>query len=91
MRLEWDATKSASNERKHGLSFDRAYLVFEDRRLTWLDDRYQLTEDRYVTVGTLDGVIVVVAHTDRGDRTRIISMRKANAREQARFRERLAE
>ena len=91
MRLEWDPVKSASNEEKHGLSFDRAGEVFERRRLMWLDERYHLSEERFITVGTLtDDSIVVIAHTERGDKTRVISMRKANAREQARFRDRLA-
>jgi uncharacterized DUF497 family protein len=46
-------------------------------------------EARYLTIGMLANRVVIIAHTLRGDATRIISMRKANARETARYQERL--
>jgi uncharacterized DUF497 family protein len=59
--------------------------------LTFEDQRQPYGEQRYLTVGTLAGRMVVIAHTLRGDATRIISMRKANARESARYQKRLGE
>jgi hypothetical protein len=91
MQFEWDDAKNASNQAKHGVAFEDAAIVFEGRTMTWLDERYRFTEPRLLTFGELAGRVVVIAHTVRGDRTRIISMRKANARETARYRERLAE
>lgn len=65
------------------------HLVFAGRTLTFEDLRQSYGEPRYLTVGALAGRTVILAHTQRGDTTRIISMRKANARETARYQERL--
>lgn len=65
--------------------------VFAGRALTFEDLRQPYDEPRYLTVGTLAGRMVIIAHTLRGDATRIISMRKANARERARYQERLSQ
>jgi len=91
MKFEWDDAKNQSNRRKHGLNFADAPLVFAGRTLTFEDLRQPGGEPRYLTVGTLTGRVVIIAHTLRGDATRIISMRKANARERARYQERLGE
>ena len=91
MRFEWDEAKNQSNRRKHGLSFADAPLVFAGRPLTFEDRRRPYGEPRYLTVGTLAGRVVIMSHTLRGDAIRIISMRKANARERARYQERLGE
>ena len=91
MRFEWDEAKNQANRRKHGLDFADAPLVFAGPILTFEDQRRPYGEQRYLTVGTLAGRMVVIAHTLRGDATRIISMRKANARESARYQERLGE
>ncbi len=91
MRFEWDETKDQSNRLKHGLSFADAPLVFEGPTLTFEDLRQDYSEQRYLTVGELSGRVVIIAHTLRGNATRIISMRKANAREAARYQERLKE
>jgi uncharacterized DUF497 family protein len=91
MRFEWDEAKNQANRKKHGLDFADAALVFEGPTLTFEDQQHSANEPRYLTVGTLAGRIVIIAHTLRGDATRIISMRKANARERARYQERLGE
>lgn len=68
---------------KHGLDFADAPLVLSGRCITFIDDRAQYGETRLVSFGTLAGRVVVVAHTLRGQNvTRIISMRKANRRDQ---------
>jgi len=89
MTFEWDDAKSEANRKKHGLDFADAPLVFDGPKLTFADLRKSYGEPRYLTVGTLGGRMVIVAHTQRGDATRIISIRKANARERARYQERL--
>ena len=91
MTFEWDEAKNQANQRKHGLDFADAPLVFAGRTLTFEDLRRPYDEPRHLTVGALAGRIVIIAHTLRGGATRIISMRKANARERARYQERLGE
>jgi hypothetical protein len=91
MRFEWDDAKNQANRRKHGLDFADVPLVFAGQKLTFEDHRHSQSEQRYLTVGRLAERMVIVAHTLRGDATRIISMRKANARERARYQERLGE
>ena len=61
----------------------RADDVFVDDTLTVEDDRRDYGEDRFITVGFLDGTMVVLVWTPRGEAYRIISMRKANERERA--------
>jgi uncharacterized protein len=56
--------------------------VFSGVCRTIIDDRCDYGEERYVTFGALQGRTVIIVHTKRGDKTRIISMRKANSREQ---------
>lgn len=89
--FEWDEEKSRQNESKHGLSFHDAGTVFAGPCTTFTDERFDYGEERFITLGRLDGRMVVIAHTQRGDRTRIISMRKANSREQRLYAERLEE
>ena len=82
IEFEWDNAKSLENLRKHGIAFEEAKLVFDGPILTRIDDRADVDELREITLGALspDAVIVVV-HTDRNDRIRLISARKANRRE----------
>lgn len=79
MRFEWHPRKAAANLRKHGISFDEAATVFlDDLSLTGEDPDHSLHEERYVTFGiSSSGRLLVVSHTDRGDRIRIISARPA--------------
>ena len=57
--------------------------------ITFVDDRFDYGEERLITLGVLAGRVVVIAHAPRGERTRIISMRKANRREQKIYQKRL--
>jgi uncharacterized DUF497 family protein len=81
MSFEWDKAKAASNEIKHGLSFFIGLEVFRDiRKITILSIRHE--EQRRKTIGQcLDGRVIVVIHTEREGRIRIISVRKAKRRE----------
>lgn len=89
MQYEWDAKKSRANLEKHGLSFEDAELVFESKCITFVDERFDYGEARLITLGVLSGRIVVVVHAPRDEKTRIISMRKANEREQEIYQKRL--
>ena len=91
MPVQWDEEKSRANLDKHGLSFDDAWQVLAGDTITIPDERYDYGEDRLITLGRLAGRLVVVVHVARGEHTRIISMRKANAREQAIYQKRLSQ
>ena len=82
MHFEWDEQKNQINIRKHGLDFADALAVFAGVTFTFEDDRFDYEEQRFVTLGMLAGKVVVIAHTERDDKVRIISMRKATKYEQ---------
>jgi uncharacterized protein len=92
VRYEWDEAKNRSNRAKHGLDFADAERVFSGRCVSFIDARFDYGEKRLVTLGMLAGRVVVMAHAPRGHEvTRIISMRKANGREQKIYQKRLSE
>ncbi len=88
MQLEWDDAKNSQNRQKHGFEFAEAAAVFAGECLTLRDHRVDYGEERFITLGLLKGCVVVIAHTPRGEKTRVISMRKGNRREQKAYRER---
>ncbi|MCV6593029.1 MAG: BrnT family toxin [Silicimonas sp.] len=73
MEFEWDEKKRVSNMVKHGVDFLMAALIFEGRVLTRRDERKDYGEDRFVSLGMVDGAVYSVTHTKRGDKIRIIS------------------
>ncbi len=89
MELSFDDNKRAQTLEARGLDFADAGEVFAGHHFTLPDERKDYGEDRYITVGTLEGRMVVIVWTPRGAARRIISMRKANEREQQRYRHRL--
>jgi uncharacterized DUF497 family protein len=90
MRYEWDEAKNRSNFAKHALDFADAAQVLTGRCVTFVDDRFDYGEERLISIGPLERRLVAIAHTPRGPGvTRIISMRKANRREQKIYQERL--
>ena len=78
IEFEWDPRKATWNLRKHGVAFKEAATVFRDAlSITAYDPDHSEQEDRFLTVGTsVAGRLLIVAHTDRGPRTRIISARQ---------------
>lgn len=90
MEFEWDDNKNTYNLEKHGLSFKDAGLIFSGQTVTFIDDRKEYGEQRFITLGTLIKRVVVIVHTQRGHKLRIISMRKANERERKIYQERLS-
>ena len=81
MTIEFDETKRTATLEARGLDMARAGEVFAGATLTVEDDRRDYGEDRFITIGFLDGVMVVLVWTPRDGAYRIISMRKANERE----------
>lgn len=85
--FSWDEAKNQSNIRKHGLSFQAAQLVFDDPGHVSRQDRIEGGEQRWQTIGLVEGVmLLLVAHTwhDREDgreHIRIISARRATKQE----------
>jgi len=77
MEFEWDPEKASSNERKHGVTFHEAATVFGDPlAITFTDPDHSMGENRYLTFGMsrLDRLLVV-SHTERKGRVRIINAR----------------
>lgn len=89
MKFEWDEAKRRSNYEKHGLDFRDAEKVFQGSLVTVLDSRQDYGEERYISLGMLADVVVVVVHTSRSDKTRIISMRKAKLQERQAYEEKI--
>ncbi len=86
MQFEWEPAKAAANLKKHRVSFDEAVTVFYDPlAATFGDPDHSDDESRLVTVGySARGRLLVVCHVDRGGATRLISARRATARERKR-------
>jgi uncharacterized protein len=85
MKIIFDPEKRKRTFAERGLDMGRANEVLSGPAVTSEDDRRDYGETRYLTVGFLDDRMVVVVWTQRDDAKRIISMRKANDREQAHF------
>ena len=84
LEFEWHKAKAEANFRRHGVSFDLAKTVFKDPfAIERLDDREEHDEERFVIIGAAEGrVLLFVAYTDREERIRIISARRATQNEQ---------
>jgi uncharacterized protein len=89
MDIEWDVVKAAKNLQKHGIAFEDAELVFYDTsRIESYDGREDYGEDRWVTIGLAHSAVLFVIYTIRHeDSLRLISARKANAKERKLYRE----
>lgn len=89
MRITFDPAKRAETLRKRRIDFRDAEHVFAGLTYTIPDRRVPYPEDRFITAGLLLGRMVIVVWTPAEDGRRIISMRKANEREKARYSHRL--
>jgi uncharacterized DUF497 family protein len=84
--FEWDSEKDATNAAKHGVAFEFAKRIFEGPVLSWVDDRVDYGEVREISIGVIDRLaMLVVVHTDRDGRIRIISARSASQKERQRY------
>jgi uncharacterized DUF497 family protein len=86
--FEWDDDKAAQNLATHGISFEAARLAFDDTfAVERVDRRESYAEDRFILLGMVQGRLLAVAYTLRGERVRIISARYAEPRERRRYHE----
>ena len=82
MDFEWDPAKASENEHKHAVPFPFAARVFLDAdRLERLDTRENYGEDRWVTIGLVEGFEMMVVYTLREQTIRIISARRVDRHE----------
>ena len=93
MVYEWDPAKAAANLGKHRVSFEEAASVFLDpEALTFSDPDHSDEEEREITIGTSSRRrMLFVAHSERDDRIRIISARRATRRERRQYEEGISE
>jgi uncharacterized DUF497 family protein len=81
-KFEWDEAKNKSNLEKHGVSFETACKIFQYPLYNKIDTRFDYGETRTISIGTIGNkTIIVVVHTDRSGRMRIISARPASQEE----------
>lgn len=88
MVFEWDENKEKINLAKHGIDFSTAALVFGDvNRIEMFDTIHSEYENRYITIGEINGVAIVllVVYTERGEAIRLISARKATKQERRKY------
>ena len=93
MIYEWDPKKAKANLREHGVSFEEAATVFLDPlAVTYPDPDHSDEETREITIGrSTRHRVVFLSHTRRGERTRLISVRKATKRERKQYEESIGE
>jgi uncharacterized protein len=82
MRFEWDEAKRRSNLQRHGFDFVGVESVFADDAVTIWDDRFTYGENRFLTLGMIQGRVVAIVHTESDEVIRIISVRKASKNEE---------
>lgn len=91
MRFTWDALKDRTNRRKHGIRFDTAIRVFLDPMHLTRQDRVVEGEERWQTIGTVDGLLLILvayaAVDEEEEIIRIISARKVTRQERIEYEE----
>ena len=83
LHFEWDENKASTSLKKHNVSFEEATTVFGDTwSITISDPLHSTDEDRFIIVGySYKNRLLVVVHTERGDKIRIINARVATKKE----------
>jgi uncharacterized protein len=87
MVIEWDESKRQTNLEKHGLDFSEAETIFSQPIITKPDVRRDYQEKRWAALGKLQGMVVYLVYTKRGENVRLISLRRANRKERKRYEE----
>lgn len=90
VQFEWDEAKERLNVQKHGIDFETAMLIWEGPTVENVDDRFEYGETRYIAFGEVDGRVLAVVYTWRGDNCRLISARIANRNERRAYRQAVA-
>ncbi|HYA80115.1 MAG TPA: BrnT family toxin [Methylocystis sp.] len=84
--FEWDDAKAASNWRAHKITFEMARDVFRDPLIVeWVDEGQGKQELRFAALGSVEGRVLFVAYTMRGDSIRIISAQRAEPWERRKY------
>ncbi len=91
MNFDWDPQKNEENIGNHHLDLADAHEIFDGPMLEKLDSREEYGEDRYVSIGFLRNIVVVVVYSERGETVRLISLRKALKYERTEFERYLAD
>ncbi len=90
MEFEWSEKKNRTNVALHGISFEKAKFIFSGFCVRYEDHRKDYGEKRQLSIGPMEEIaVIVVVHTQRHDRIRIISARSANRKERRRYHEAL--
>jgi uncharacterized DUF497 family protein len=87
MKFEWDEKKNLINLEKHKISFELISLVFDENLISKEDERHDYNETRHIGYGLIQGRCINVIFTKRGEKIRIISGRKANAKDTKKYNE----
>lgn len=82
MKITFDPAKRGLTLKHRGLDFARADEAFAGLTATVLDERFDYGEARFITAGHLDGRLIVMVWTQRGEARHIISMRLCHAKEE---------
>jgi len=85
MLFEWDEQKRRANLAEHGIDFAAAKRIFDGPVVEQIDDREDYGELRLGAFGQIDGVVLAVVYTWRGENRRLISVRRAEKREQEKY------
>lgn len=85
MTFEWDESKREANLKKHGLDFVDVPSIIEGETLSFIDERKEYGEERFITAGLLRDFVVIVAHTETDEVIRIISARRATKNEEKEY------
>jgi len=90
MQIEYDPKKRDRNLEKHGVDFLVAALLFEEATLTKEDTRKDYGEQRFISLGIVDGEVYSLTHTERDGRIRIISAWKGGRKEHDEYQKHIA-
>lgn len=82
MKFDWDENKRQVNLQRHEIDFTDVEQIFENDIYTFIDDRFDYGEIRFVSFGLLDGAVAAVVYTETDEIIRVISIRRATKNEQ---------
>ena len=83
--MEWDEAKRRLNIKRHRIDFADVERIFAGETITFLDDRFDYEETRFLTFGLLWGEVVAIVHTETDEVIRLISIRKASKNEEDKY------
>lgn len=89
MQFEWDEGKRAKTLEDRGVDILYAALIFEGKTLQRVDNREDYGETRFISLGVIDDVPYVVVHTQREEKTRLITAWKGGRKEYERYKKHL--